>query len=307
MSASSVVRSRAGLFRPASCISRTSHFFSTSRQLRESKSTPTADRSTHFGYETVTESVKQERVAEVFTNVAESYDKMNDLMSMGVHRLWKDHFVSSLNPGATNPTGMPQRILDVAGGTGDIAFRMLQHAHVNNGNPNVHVTISDINPAMLSVGKQRSLSLPASHQSSLSFLEANAEVLPSSLKDNSLDLYTVAFGIRNFSNMPAALREAYRVLKPGGIFACMEFSKVDKYPIFNAIYKQWSFSAIPLIGQLVAGDRDSYQYLVESIERFPSQEEFRDMIAGAGFAIVGKGYEDLTGGVAAIHRGIKPL
>lgn len=202
---------------------------------------------------------------------------------------------------------MPQRILDVAGGTGDIAFRMLQHAHVNNGNPNVHVTISDINPAMLSVGKQRSLSLPASHQSSLSFLEANAEVLPSSLKDNSLDLYTVAFGIRNFSNMPAALREAYRVLKPGGIFACMEFSKVDKYPIFNAIYKQWSFSAIPLIGQLVAGDRDSYQYLVESIERFPSQEEFRDMIADAGFAIVGKGYEDLTGGVAAIHKGIKPL
>lgn len=202
---------------------------------------------------------------------------------------------------------MPQRILDVAGGTGDIAFRMLQHAHVNNGNPNVHVTISDINPAMLSVGRQRSLSLPASHQSSLSFLEANAEVLPSSLKDNSLDLYTVAFGIRNFSNMPAALREAYRVLKPGGIFACMEFSKMDKYPIFNAIYKQWSFSAIPLIGQLVAGDRDSYQYLVESIERFPSQEVFRDMIAGAGFAIVGKGYEDLTGGVAAIHKGIKPL
>ncbi|KAM0451468.1 hypothetical protein ACHAO4_006143 [Trichoderma viride] len=307
MSASSVVRSRAGLFRPASCISRTTRFFSSSRQLRESKSTPTSDRPTHFGYETVTESVKQERVAEVFTSVAESYDKMNDLMSMGVHRLWKDHFVSSLNPGATNPTGMPQRILDVAGGTGDIAFRMLRHAHVNNGNPNVHVTISDINPAMLSVGKQRSLSLPASHQSSLSFLEANAEVLPSSLKDNSLDLYTVAFGIRNFSNMPAALREAYRVLKPGGIFACMEFSKVDKYPIFNAIYKQWSFSAIPLIGQLVAGDRDSYQYLVESIERFPSQEDFRDMIAGAGFAIVGKGYEDLTGGVAAIHKGIKPL
>lgn len=202
---------------------------------------------------------------------------------------------------------MPQRILDVAGGTGDIAFRMLQHAHVTNGNPNVHVTISDINPAMLAVGRQRSLALPASHQSSLSFLEANAEALPSSLADNSLDLYTVAFGIRNFSNMPAALKEAHRVLKPGGVFACMEFSKVDKYPLFNAIYKQWSFSAIPLIGQLVAGDRDSYQYLVESIERFPSQTEFRDMIADAGFAIVGKGYEDLTGGVAAIHKGIKPL
>ncbi|KAL7815469.1 ubiquinone/menaquinone [Trichoderma aethiopicum] len=280
---------------------------STTRQPRSSEPSSTSDRQTHFGFETVTESVKRERVAEVFTSVAESYDKMNDLMSLGVHRLWKDYFVSSLNPGATNPPGMPQRILDVAGGTGDIAFRMLQHAHVTNGNPNVHVTISDINPAMLAVGRQRSLALPASQQSSLSFLEANAEALPSSLADNSLDLYTVAFGIRNFSNMPAALKEAHRVLKPGGVFACMEFSKVDKYPLFNAIYKQWSFSAIPLIGQLVAGDRDSYQYLVESIERFPSQTEFRDMIADAGFAIVGKGYEDLTGGVAAIHKGIKPL
>jgi 2-methoxy-6-polyprenyl-1,4-benzoquinol methylase len=151
------------------------------------------------------------------------------------------------------------------------------------------------------------MSLPAPHQASLSFLEANAEKLPSSIKDNSLDLYTVAFGIRNFTNIPAALKEAHRVLKPGGVFACLEFSKVDKYPLFNAVYKQWSFSAIPLIGQLVAGDRDSYQYLVESIERFPSQEEFRDMIVDAGFAVAGKGYEDLTGGVAAIHKGIKPL
>lgn len=184
---------------------------------------------------------------------------------------------------------------------------MLQQSHVYNANPNIHVTISDINPAMLEVGRQRSLSLPAAHQASLSFLEANAEVLPASIKDNSLDLYTVAFGIRNFTNMPAALREAYRVLKPGGVFACLEFSKADKYPLFNAIYKQWSFSAIPLIGQLVAADRDSYQYLVESIEKFPSQEEFRDMIVAAGFDVVGDGYENLTGGVAAIHKGIKPL
>lgn len=203
--------------------------------------------------------------------------------------------------------GQPQHVLDVAGGTGDIAFRMLQHSHVYNGNPNLHVTISDINPDMLAVGKQRSLALPASHQSCLSFLEANAEVLPSSIKDNSLDLYTVSFGIRNFSNIPAALKEAHRVLKPGGVFACLEFSKVDKYPLLNAVYKQWSFGAIPLIGQLVAGDRDSYQYLVESIERFPSQEEFRDMIKDAGFVVAGKGYEDLTGGVAAIHKGMKPL
>ncbi|PFH62020.1 hypothetical protein XA68_15456 [Ophiocordyceps unilateralis] len=276
-------------------------------RLAPSHPTPTADRETHFGYETVTEGEKQERVAGVFTSVADSYDKMNDLMSLGVHRLWKDRFVSSLDPGATDPPLRPQRILDVAGGTGDIAFRLLRRAHNHNANPNVHVTISDINPSMLAVGRQRSLNLPASHQASLSFLEANAEALPASVKDDSLDLYTVAFGIRNFSNIPAALREAYRVLKPGGVFACLEFSKVDKYPLFNAIYKQWSFSAIPLIGQLVAADRDSYQYLVESIDKFPAQEEFRDMIVAAGFAAVGNGYENLTGGIAAIHKGIKPL
>ena len=215
--------------------------------------------------------------------------------------------MSSLNPGATNPLGQPQKILDVAGGTGDIAFRMLHHSHVYNGNPNIHVTISDINPAMLEVGRQRSFDLPAEQQSSLDFLEANAEKIPSSIADNSLDLYTVVFGIRNFTSPSAALREAHRVLKPGGVFACMEFSKVDQYPLLNAIYKQWSFSAIPLIGQVVAGDRDSYQYLVESIERFPNQEEFRDLIVGAGFEVAGEGYENLTGGIAAIHRGIKPL
>lgn len=171
---------------------------------------------------------------------------------------------------------------------------------------------------MLAVGKQRSLSLPAAQQASLSWLEANAEDLSSCtplhsapgtptvpIPDASVDLYTVAFGIRNFTSIPAALREAHRVLKPGGVFACLEFSKADDHPLFNAVYKRWSFGAIPLIGQLVAGDRDSYQYLVESIERFPSQEEFRQMIVDAGFVVGGKGYENLTGGVAAIHRGMK--
>lgn len=215
--------------------------------------------------------------------------------------------MSSLNPGATNPPGQPQKIIDVAGGTGDIAFRILQHSHIHNANSNIHVTISDINPAMLAVGRQRSLALPAAHQSSLAFLEANAEVLSPIIENNSIDLYTVVFGIRNFSNMPAALREAHRVLKPGGVFACMEFSKVDKHPLLNMIYKQWSFSTIPFIGHLVAGDRDSYRYLVESIENFPSQVDFRDLIADAGFSIAGKGFEDLTGGIAAIHKGIKPL
>ncbi|KAK4444686.1 ubiquinone biosynthesis methyltransferase [Podospora aff. communis PSN243] len=289
---------------------------------------PDPARPTHFGFETVTEAEKRERVAGVFTSVAESYDRMNDLMSFGWHRIWKDHFVASLNPGFNPLTDgpdprAPQHILDIAGGTGDIAFRMLHTAHVVNNNPDVRVTISDINPAMLTVGKQRSAALPASQQAALAFVEANAEDLTkttplstnlsapnpnptSAIPSNSVDLYTVAFGIRNFSNIPAALREAHRVLKPGGVFACLEFSKVDKHPLFNTVYKEWSFRAIPLIGQLVAGDRDSYQYLVESIERFPSQEDFRDMIVDAGFVVGGCGYEDLTGGVAAIHKGMKP-
>lgn len=237
----------------------------------------------------------------------------------------RDHFVASLNPGFSPLTPgpdprAPQHILDIAGGTGDIAFRMLHTAHILNSNPSVRVTISDINPAMLTVGKQRSTLLPASQQAALTFLEANAEDLTatkplsaspttptSAIPDASVDLYTVAFGIRNFSNIPAALREAHRVLKPGGVFACLEFSKADQWtPLFTAAYREWSFRAIPLIGQLVAGDRESYQYLVESIERFPSQREFRDMIVEAGFAVAGQGWEDLTGGVAAVHKGMKP-
>ncbi|KAI1493874.1 ubiE/COQ5 methyltransferase family-domain-containing protein [Biscogniauxia mediterranea] len=267
-------------------------------------------RTTHFGFQDgLSESEKTERVAGVFHSVAESYDRMNDLMSFGWHRVWKDHFVSSLNPGYSSASPpAPQRILDVAGGTGDIAFRMLHHAHVLNRNPSVHVTISDINPSMLAVGKQRSASLPASQQAALSFLEADATALPPSVAPDSVDLYTVAFGIRNFANIPAALAEARRVLKPGGVFACLEFSKVVAgAPFLDAAYKRWSFGAIPLIGQLVAGDRDSYQYLVESIERFPSQDEFRRLIEDAGFVVGGCGYENLTGGVAAIHKGMKPL
>ncbi|KPM35065.1 hypothetical protein AK830_g11511 [Neonectria ditissima] len=309
MASRTALRSISRSIKPSTCHIRLARPFCSTNAVRNSTNTDpnSTPRSTHFGFETVPESEKQQRVAGVFSSVAESYDKMNDLMSLGIHRLWKDYFISSLNPGATNPPGQPQRVLDVAGGTGDIAFRMLEHAHIHNGNTNFQVTISDINPDMLAVGRQRSLELPATYQSAISFLEANAEVLPPSVEDNSLDLYTVSFGIRNFTNIRAALKEAHRVLKPGGVFACLEFSKVDKYPLFNAVYKQWSFSAIPLIGQLVAGDRDSYQYLVESIERFPSQEEFRDMIKDAGFVVAGKGYEDLTGGVAAIHKGMKPL
>ncbi|TGO53079.1 hypothetical protein BCON_0130g00240 [Botryotinia convoluta] len=268
-------------------------------------------RTTHFGYQTVLEAEKEARVAGVFSNVAASYDTMNDFMSLGIHRLWKDHFVRSINPGFTPPTSSlsspPQgwKMIDIAGGTGDIAFRLLDHATNINKSPSSSITISDINPEMLAEGRKRSLQTSYAHSPRLNFLLANAESLPM-VPSNSLDLYTVAFGIRNFTNKAAALREAHRVLKPGGLFACLEFSDVTN-PLFNAIYKQWSFSAIPLIGQLVAGDRDSYQYLVESIEKFPKQEEFRDMIKEAGFVVPGKGWEDLSGGIAAIHKGIKPL
>jgi 2-methoxy-6-polyprenyl-1,4-benzoquinol methylase len=243
---------------------------------------------------------------------ATSYDLMNDLMSLGIHRLWKDHFVRSLNPGfsssptpSTGPSGSGWSILDVAGGTGDIAFRLLNHAHNINNSPQTTVTVADINPPMLGEGRKRSLETPWANSPSLSFVLANAEKLDS-IPSDSVDLYTVAFGIRNFTNKDAALREAFRVLKPGGVFACLEFSNVTN-PLFDAFYKRWSFGAIPLIGQLVAGDRDSYQYLVESIEKFPSQTEFRDMIVDAGFVVPGQGWENLASGIAAIHKGVKPV
>ncbi|KAL3488840.1 UbiE/COQ5 methyltransferase [Aspergillus germanicus] len=284
--------------------------FSYSRQsLADGKSDH--ERMTHFGFSNVPESKKESMVGHVFSSVASSYDTMNDLMSLGIHRLWKDHFVRSLNPGSALPSrdgdnaGKGWNILDIAGGTGDIAFRMLDHATNINHDLNTRVTIADINAEMLAEGKKRSIETPYYNTDRLSFMQGNAEHMPS-IPDNSVDLYTVVFGIRNFTDKQAALVEAHRVLKPGGVFACMEFSKVDN-ALFNAVYKNWSFSAIPLIGQLVAGDRESYQYLVESIEKFPSQEEFRGMIQKAGFMIPGRGFENLTGGIAAIHKGIKPL
>lgn len=254
----------------------------------------------------------------MFSSVASSYDTMNDLMSLGIHRLWKDHFVRSLNPGISplvsdQPQGL--NILDVAGGTGDIAFRMLDNCTNVHGDTTSKVTIADINADMLTEGQKRAKETAYNGTGRLDFVEANAENMPQ-IPSYSIDLYTVAFGIRNFTSIPAALREAYRVLKPGGVFACLEFSKVNS-PVFDYVYKRWSFGAIPLIGQVVAGDRDSYQYLVESIERFPSQTEFRDMIRQAGFLIPGegegegvngqRGWEDLSGGIAAIHKGIKPV
>jgi 2-methoxy-6-polyprenyl-1,4-benzoquinol methylase len=243
---------------------------------------------------------------------------MNDLMSLGIHRLWKDHFVRSIDPGLnpliSSPSSAPQtlKILDIAGGTGDIAFRMLDHSTQIHNDTTSHVTVADINPDMLSEGRKRLSTSPYANSGRLEFIEANAESMPF-IESNSIDLYTVAFGIRNFTNIPLALREAHRVLKPGGVFACLEFSKVSN-PVFNEVYKRWSFGAIPLIGQVVAGDRDSYQYLVESIERFPSQTDFSRMIGDAGFLVPGEGtaeggtsgWENLSGGIACIHKGIKP-
>ena len=249
-------------------------------------------------------------MGEVFSSVASSYDSMNDFMSLGIHRLWKDHFVRNLDPGSGlsregASEGQGWKILDVAGGTGDIAFRMLEHASKIHGDNNTHVTVADINKDMLEEGRKRSYGLPFARTGQLDFVEVNAEHLEH-IDTDSLDLYTVAFGIRNFTNKPAALQEAFRVLKPGGVFACLEFSKVEN-SLFDAVYKRWSFGAIPLIGQIVAGDRPSYQYLVESIERFPSQIEFQRMIQDAGFITPTPGYENLTNGIAAIHKGVKPL
>ncbi|KAI5305512.1 hypothetical protein KEM56_004230 [Ascosphaera pollenicola] len=265
---------------------------------------------TEFGYETISRAEKEARVGAVFSSVAASYDKMNDFMSLGIHRLWKDHFIRSLNPGSPFKPGKPDteqgwNILDVAGGTGDIAFGMLNHATNINHDRHTRVTIADINPDMLKEGQRRSMSTPWHGTGRLSFMEGNAEHMPL-IPDNSVDLYTVAFGIRNFTDKQQALHEAFRILKPGGVFACLEFSKVTN-PVLNEGYRLWSFGAIPLIGQVVAGDRDSYQYLVESIDRFPSQEEFRGMIQKAGFMTPGAGYENLSFGIAAIHKGVKPL
>ncbi|KAF2798456.1 ubiquinone/menaquinone biosynthesis methyltransferase ubiE [Melanomma pulvis-pyrius CBS 109.77] len=279
------------------------------QQTAPPKSPREGSATTHFGFETVAEALKEQKVGAVFSSVASSYDTMNDLMSLGIHRLWKDHFVRNLNPGRNPLTSPPNadqgwNILDIAGGTGDIAFRMLDHASTINNDAHTRVTVADINADMLAEGRKRALQSPYARTPRLKFVEANAENLDM-ISDASIDLYTVAFGIRNFTHKDAAIREAYRVLKPGGVFACLEFSKVNN-ALFDAVYKRWSFSAIPLIGQLVASDRDSYQYLVESIERFPSQTEFRDMIREAGFLVPGQGWEDLTGGIAAIHKGVKP-
>ncbi len=249
--------------------------------------TRSRDETTHFGYRSVPLEEKQDRVNDVFHSVARRYDLMNDLMSAGLHRAWKNDLVTALNP----PKTRAFRHLDVAGGTGDVAFRVL-----DAGGALTHVTVLDINGDMLKVGRARA----ARYDGRIDFVEANAEALP--FHTSSFDGYTIAFGIRNVPRIDAALAEAHRVLRPGGHFLCLEFSSVD-VPGLDALYDAYSFNVIPRLGQIVAGDAESYRYLVESIRRFPKPAAFARMIEAAGFRRVT--HRLLTGGVVAIHSGWK--
>ena len=237
----------------------------------------------NFGDELVSPEEKTRRVGNVFSSVARRYDVMNDLMSGGLHRLWKDRFVSRVKP---RPS---EHILDMAGGTGDVAFRMARRG--------AQVTVSDINADMLKVGKQRA----DRHEfKGLTWKVENAEKL--SLADNGFDAYTIVFGIRNVTDIPAALREAHRVLKRGGRFYCMEFSSSD-WPGFSDLYEAWASNVIPRIGRAVADDEESYRYLVESIRRFPKPNAFKAMVTKAGF--VRAAAEPMLGGLVTIHSGWK--
>ncbi|GGA79980.1 ubiquinone/menaquinone biosynthesis C-methyltransferase UbiE [Brucella endophytica] len=242
-----------------------------------------------FGFRKVAEGEKQGLVNEVFHRVASRYDLMNDLMSAGMHRVWKDAMVNWLSP----PKREGWQVLDVAGGTGDIAFRILEAS-----NRQARATVLDINGSMLAVGHDRAVKKGLADN--IEFVEANAEELP--FEDNRFDAYTIAFGIRNVPHIDRALAEAYRVLKPGGRFFCLEFSEVEM-PLLDRFYDAWSFNAIPRIGDLVAGDADSYRYLVESIRKFPRQADFADMIRSAGFERVS--WRNYSGGIAALHSGWK--
>ncbi|MBK8457885.1 MAG: bifunctional demethylmenaquinone methyltransferase/2-methoxy-6-polyprenyl-1,4-benzoquinol methylase UbiE [Phyllobacteriaceae bacterium] len=244
---------------------------------------------TSYGFRDVADAEKQGLVNEVFHRVATRYDLMNDLMSGGMHRLWKDAMVAWLNP----PKRPGWRGLDVAGGTGDIAFRTVE---ASGGA--AHVSVLDINGSMLEVGRDRAEK--RGFAGKVDFIEANAEELP--FADASFDAYTIAFGIRNVPRIDKALGEAHRVLKRGGRFLCLEFSEVQA-PVLDKIYEAFSFQVIPQIGRLVTGDAEPYRYLVESIAKFPRQADFARMIEKAGLSRVT--WRDYTGGIAALHSGWK--
>ncbi len=238
---------------------------------------------TDFGFRTVARDAKKPLVRAVFESVAPRYDLMNDLMSLGIHRIWKRVFLTALRP---RPT---ERLLDLAGGTGDISFGWLQAG----GGPTL---LTDVNPAMLSVGRDRALS--RGFAAGLSFLVADAESLP--LPDQCVERVSIAFGLRNCTSKDLVLAEAKRVLRPGGRFLCLEFSRVE-VAVLKPLYDAWSFQVLPRLGQIVAKDAESYRYLAESIRMFPDQAELARMMVTAGFARVK--IRNLSGGIAAIHSG----
>lgn len=246
-----------------------------------------------FGFKKVNREEKSNLVKEVFSSVAKKYDLMNDLMSAGVHRIWKNEMVKEIDFSAQKKNF---RVIDLAGGTGDIAFRITKKANLQN--VKCAIDVVDINQQMLDVGKERAVDLNLFQN--LEFTCCDGEKL--CFENETFDFFTIAFGIRNFTNIDVALKEAYRVLKPNGKFVCLEFSKVNDY-FLQKIYDAYSFKVIPKIGEVVLKDKDSYQYLVESIRKFPSQDQFKKMIEEAGFSDVS--YKNLTFGTAAIHIGHK--
>jgi demethylmenaquinone methyltransferase/2-methoxy-6-polyprenyl-1,4-benzoquinol methylase len=246
------------------------------------------DQTTHFGFKDVFLGDKQTLVNDVFHSVAQRYDLMNDLMSAGLHRAWKDVLINALNPPRND---RPFALLDIAGGTGDIAFRAAKAA-----GPGFKATVCDINSDMLGVGRERAAARHLEHQ--ISFVEGNAEAL--AFADRNFDAATIAFGIRNVPRIDLALSEAFRVLRPGSRFLCLEFSTVD-VPGLDRLYDLFSFKVIPPLGQAVAGDAQSYRYLVESIRKFPKPNVFAEMIRSAGFLRVS--HQALSGGIVALHAG----
>jgi demethylmenaquinone methyltransferase / 2-methoxy-6-polyprenyl-1,4-benzoquinol methylase len=242
---------------------------------------------THFGARDVPLADKQAMVDDVFRSVAQRYDLMNDLMSLGLHRAWKDALVTAVNP----PKSKPFSLLDIAGGTGDVALRVIAA-----GGAATRATVCDINADMLAVGRDRAAERGLG--GAVTFTEANAEALP--FPDRHFDAATIAFGIRNVPRIELALAQAFRVLKIGGRFVCLEFSAVN-VPGLAALYDLYSFNVIPALGRAVVGDAESYRYLVESIRRFPKPPDFAAMMRAAGFARVS--YQIMTGGIVALHSG----